>query len=88
MLVCLLSFLPYITDAMKAAATARRHIFFLLLVGSPSYVACLTASQQRAAASKAAEGDGQAAGARFTNFQELFFTRILNAILNRLRIDS
>jgi hypothetical protein len=28
------------------------------------------------------------AGARFTNFQELFLTRILNAILNRLRIDS
>jgi hypothetical protein len=27
-------------------------------------------------------------GARFTNFQELFLTRILNAILNRLRIDS
>jgi hypothetical protein len=26
--------------------------------------------------------------ARFTNFQELFLTRILNAILNRLRIDS
>jgi hypothetical protein len=27
-------------------------------------------------------------GARFTNFQELFLTQILNAILNRLRIDS
>jgi hypothetical protein len=27
-------------------------------------------------------------GARFTNFQELFLTRILNAFLNRLRIDS
>jgi hypothetical protein len=27
-------------------------------------------------------------GARFTNFQELFITRILNAILNRLRIHS
>jgi hypothetical protein len=27
-------------------------------------------------------------GARFTNFQELFLTRILYAILNRLRIDS
>jgi hypothetical protein len=27
------------------------------------------------------------AGAQFTNFQELFLTRILNAILNRLRID-
>jgi hypothetical protein len=27
-------------------------------------------------------------GARFTNFQELFLTRILNAILNRIRIDS
>jgi hypothetical protein len=26
--------------------------------------------------------------ARFTNFQELFLTRILNAIVNRLRIDS
>jgi translation initiation factor RLI1 len=26
-------------------------------------------------------------GARFTNFHELFLTRILNAILNRLRID-
>jgi hypothetical protein len=26
-------------------------------------------------------------GARFTNFQELFLTRILNAILNRIRID-
>jgi hypothetical protein len=29
-----------------------------------------------------------AAGARFTNFQELFLTQILNTILNRLRIDS
>jgi hypothetical protein len=28
------------------------------------------------------------AGALFTNFQELFLTQILNAILNRLRIDS
>jgi hypothetical protein len=28
------------------------------------------------------------ARARFTNFQELFLTRILNAILNRLKIDS
>jgi hypothetical protein len=27
-------------------------------------------------------------GARFTNIQETFLTRILNAILNRLRIDS
>jgi hypothetical protein len=27
-------------------------------------------------------------GARFTNFQELFLTRILNAILNRLTINS
>jgi hypothetical protein len=27
-------------------------------------------------------------GARFTNFQELFLTQIINAILNRLRIDS
>jgi hypothetical protein len=27
-------------------------------------------------------------GARFTKFQELFLTRILNAILNRLTIDS
>jgi hypothetical protein len=27
-------------------------------------------------------------GSRFTNIQELFLTRILNAILNRLRIDS
>jgi hypothetical protein len=27
-------------------------------------------------------------GARFTNFQELFLTRILNAILKRLRINS
>jgi hypothetical protein len=30
----------------------------------------------------------QKPGARFTNFQELFLTWILNAILNRLRIDS
>jgi hypothetical protein len=28
------------------------------------------------------------AGMGFTNFLELFLTRILNAILNRLRIDS
>jgi hypothetical protein len=28
------------------------------------------------------------AGARFTNFQEIFLTQILNAILNRIRIDS
>jgi hypothetical protein len=27
-------------------------------------------------------------GARFTNVEELFLTQILNAILNRLRIDS
>jgi hypothetical protein len=27
-------------------------------------------------------------GTRFINFQELFLTRILNAILNRLRINS
>jgi ubiquitin carboxyl-terminal hydrolase 25/28 len=33
------------------------------------------------------EDPNKQSGARFTNAQELFLTRILNAILNRLRID-
>jgi hypothetical protein len=35
----------------------------------------------------AADRRGHRQGARFTNFQELFLTRILNAILNRRIID-
>jgi hypothetical protein len=51
----------------------------LLLLRPPSAAAKRFVSMSRGETSS---------GARFTNFQELFLTRILNAILNQLRIDS
>jgi hypothetical protein len=40
------------------------------------------------AASEVLDSEAEQPGARFTNVKELFLTRILNAILNRLRIVS
>jgi hypothetical protein len=62
-------------------AKARTHA----LPGDPVQVPAAVEGRARGSGAEKLQGK---TGARFTNFQELFSTRNLDAILNRLRIDS